>query len=201
MIDILGTLDGKIENNNRLCEKISNQALLEIEQMLLSTTEFDFLKNHIKFVKGKKPLEESVDMLPYLSIDGMETYQFTMACAKKMILSDENDILMVMDGASSGRVYSAIKGIVSSTMARVDVFNTDKDFVFWLLKANEKSISAQNTGSAIPHTDKDFVSEILLPVNIPTHNLSLYRKTLSKFRKENLKLAELKQLYLKKFFG
>ena len=194
-------MDEKIENNNQICEKIGNQALLEIEQILLGTTEFDFLKNHIKFVKGKKPLAESVDMLPYLSIDGMETYQFTMACAKKMILADENDILMVMDGASSGRVYSAIKGIVSSTMARVDVFNTDNDFVFWLLKANEKNISAQNTGSAIPHTDKDFVGEILLPVNITTHNLSLYRKTLSKCRKENLKLNELKQLYLKKFFG
>ena len=140
-------------------------------------------------------------MLPYLSIDGMETYQFAMACAKNMVLASENDILMVMDGASSGRVYSAIKGIVSSTMAKVDVFNTDKDFVFWLLKANEKRISAQNTGSAIPHTDKDFVGELLLPVVIPNHNLSLYRKMLLQYRQENLKLNELKQLYLKKFFG
>ena len=58
----------------------------------------------------------------YLTIACLNSQELNYADKDKMLIAD-NDLLMVMDGASSGDVYYSDYGIVGSTLARVDITN------------------------------------------------------------------------------
>ena len=142
----------------------------------------------------------------YLNIEGITTGNFSHKCATNMVLANTEDILMVMDGASSGTIYIGNKGIVSSTLAKIEV-NCEKYryLIFQKLKHMEKKIKELNTGSAIPHANKDFINSIKIKINNQSEfvnkKLSELTKIIISTKNENLKLNHLKQLYLKKFFG
>ena len=51
------------------------------------------------------------------------------------------DILMVMDGASSGKLFYGKKGLVGSTLAKIDVKEDYIELVYQFLKINEKYIT------------------------------------------------------------
>lgn len=81
-----------------------------------------------------------------------------------MIVASEKDILMVMDGASSGRVAIGYCGAVGST---IGLFRPLKKFnyplfIFQFLKINEEYIKENTTGSAIPHADKSLIFDLEL---------------------------------------
>ncbi len=99
------------------------------------------------------------------------------ALADKVIECDDEDILMVMDGASSGNIYTGMSGVVGSTLAKLEVKDSKlKSFIYQLLKYKETDIKSHLTGSAIPHTDKAYISnqKIALPNNISVLKNSLY---------------------------
>lgn len=76
------------------------------------------------------------------------------------------DIIMVMDGASSGKLFYGKNGILSSTMAKFHVEDIYiKEIVFFFLKKIENEIMYHTTGSAIPHANKHFIlnKKIVLP--------------------------------------
>lgn len=116
-----------------------------------------------KFIKGKKPIElfyarTNMSQEQYLTIDALNNGIPQFAHRDKMIMADEYDILMVMDGASSGTVYCGMKGIIGSTISTFEVSDSElREIIYQFLKANEWEIKTHNTGSAIPHTDKSYV--------------------------------------------
>lgn len=57
---------------------------------------------------------------------------------------------MVMDGASSGKIFYGKHGFVGSTLAKIEVDKEYREIVYEFLKFNEKYISDNTTGSAIP---------------------------------------------------
>jgi len=203
----LSCLDDKIELNNRI-----NKTLEEMAQAIFKSWFVDFepfqdgefedselgpipkgwrvveLGEVIKFVKGRKPLElldeqESKDQSRYLTISVLNNGQAQFASIDKMILADELDILMVMDGASSGSVYFGNHGIVGSTLAKVEVVNDQlREIILQYLKLTELEISRHNTGSAIPHTDKGYVlsRKVALPSESEIAEIAI---TLSELRK------------------
>lgn len=126
------------------------------------------LLNVIKFVKGKKPLDITFEAKEgyekYLTIACLNGQELNYANPKKMVLSN-NDLLMVMDGASSGDVYYGGQGIVGSTLSRVDCVNDNyiSEFIYFIMKYYKDLIQSKNIGSAIPHTDKVFVSTLEVP--------------------------------------
>ncbi len=69
---------------------------------------------------------------------------------------------MLMDGARSGLVFRAKRGVVGSTFARVAVKAVYRDVVFQSLRASRDHIVSNNTGSAIPHANTDFIDRLLL---------------------------------------
>ena len=134
----------------------------------------------IEFVKGKKPKiifkEKSDELSKYLTINVLSGKDYLYAHPKSVILAEKDNILMVMDGASSGKIYFGANGIVASTLAKVKILNNNlsTEYMYHFLKYNENEINNHTTGSAIPHTDKNFV--LSLKIVLPDANNIMFRK-------------------------
>ena len=122
--------------------------------------------------KGKKPkvLTDTFHdgLVPYLLIDSMKGGRPQYTQADKMVLAEPDDVVMVMDGASSGVVTFGVSGAVGSTLARLRPRdNTDLTPIVLLLvlRQREDEIRSKNVGAAIPHANKEYLSrmEIALP--------------------------------------
>ena len=202
IVDILGSIDEKIENNEQEIRKINDLALCFIAKSNNLNTE---LKPYIKFIKGKKPIENGSTTAPYLSIDAITSFRYESVYSDDMIMATPYDILMVMDGASSGTVFSHQAGVVSSTIAKIDCSDNIKDYLYWYLLSLKEIIKSRNTGSAIPHANKEYILSLKFDygfaTDIKTINiLHSLRTRIIQLQEENKKLQELKGLYLKKFF-
>jgi type I restriction enzyme S subunit len=123
---------------------------------------FEF-REFFKFVKGKKPkiIEENKfeGSYKYLTIDVLNNNSFLYCTNEKVIEATSQNVLMVMDGASSGVTFFGQSGIVASTLAKLDLYNKkiSNQFLYVLMKYYEEDIKSHTTGSAIPHTDKEYV--------------------------------------------
>ena len=160
------------------------------------------LQNYIKFEKGKKPTKITSFGVKYLTIDSLENNEITYTNCAKTLKCDINDVLMVMDGASSGKVYIGAKGAVGSTLALINCHSINKYYLYIFLKNNYSSISDRNTGSAIPHANKEFVLDLDIPLNKiddKVYNQILEYKIVIK--NSINRLACMKKLYLNKFFN
>lgn len=202
IVDILGSIDEKIENNEQEIRKINDLALCFIAKSNNLNTE---LKPYIKFIKGKKPIENGSTSAPYLSIDAITSFRYESVYSDDMIMATPFDILMVMDGASSGTVFSHQAGVVSSTIAKIDCSDNIKDYLYWYLLSLKEIIKSRNTGSAIPHANKEYISSLKFDyefaTDIKTINiLHSLRAKIIQLQEENKKIQGLKELYLKKFF-
>lgn len=166
------------------------------------------LSQVIKFVKGKKPNDISnnkhVGYEKYLTIACLNGQELNYADTTKMVMSN-NDLLMVMDGASSGEVYYGGYGIVGSTLSRVDCTDNNfiSEFVYFVLKYYKNLIQSKNTGSAIPHTDKVFVSSLEIPI-LDIEQQVKYKVLLNKIQQnqnENEILSQLRDTLLPKLMN
>ncbi|OGZ69163.1 MAG: hypothetical protein A3C50_02005 [Candidatus Staskawiczbacteria bacterium RIFCSPHIGHO2_02_FULL_43_16] len=207
--DILDAYDLKIKNNDHIIsivEKIANILFKEwfIKSQNKEGSDTVELRDIFSFVKGKKPIETSSeqrdDFLPQILIETFGNGARTFANTQGMTISDQNDLLMVMDGASSGRIEFGMTGVVGSTMAKLSFKKPIKAIVYFFLKTKEKDIKDGATGSAIPHTDKEKVYRYTLSLS---KNIALYEKKLEAFialmrqiQIENQKLTSMKDKLL-----
>ena len=165
---ILEMIDKKIELNNHTNDNLHEIGLLLVENYIDIINSKIELNKIIKFIKGKKPYDitsEHVDNYEkYLTIACLNGQELNYADSNKMIIAD-NDLLMVMDGASSGDVYYSNYGIVGSTLAKIEIINDNynKTYIYFIIKKYNDLIKSKNTGSAIPHTDKVFVGNLVIP--------------------------------------
>ncbi len=182
---VLGSLDDKIEANRK-----ENETLEAMAQALFKSWFIDFepfggtmpndweekpLAGFISFIKGKTPHEiidkqESDAYQPYLTIDALAADKIKYASIKNMVIATRNDILMLMDGASSGDIYWSNKpGVVSSTFAKIDIAHSSlAPLIYRTLKYYQSNIKNHTTGTTIPHTDKGYVLSLkfILPTNV-----------------------------------
>lgn len=198
IIKIIDKIEKKIQLNNQM-----NDNLLEIANELLKkdfkeADDIEVLSNVIRFVKGKKPDKISKfkqeNYEKYLTIACLNSQELNYADKDKMLIAD-NDLLMVMDGASSGDVYYSDYGIVGSTLARVDITNKQyiSEFIYFALKHYKNLVHSKNTGSAIPHTDKVFVGTLEVP-KINIEQQERYKTLLTKIQKNDQENEILKKL-------
>ena len=130
------------------------------------------LSNIVYLKKGKKPKELSEikhdNYIPYLTIDALSGGRPLFCDTEKMLLAKEKDILLVMDGASSGAIFYGLDGVVASTIIKLELTNTEiREIVFAFLNYKQLDLKSHTTGSAIPHLDKDRLLsyKIALPSN------------------------------------
>ena len=117
---------------------------------------------------------------------------------------------MVMDGASSGSLYYGLDGIVGSTLSKLvinDEYIND-DILYYFLKLNEFNIKGHLTGSAIPHTDKEYVNRLIMCIPNDKELLVRVTKILSDIREkviinneENSRLIKLRDILLPKLMS
>lgn len=194
---LLSKIEQKIEINKKINNNLYNIALSLISEDF-QNNEFIKLNKVIKFIKGKKPSNISADKkngyMKYLTIACLNNQEITYANPDKTLLT-ESDILMVMDGASSGDVYYSNKGIVGSTLAKIELINNDfiSEYLYFVLKKHVKTIQDKTTGSAIPHTDKVFVGNLDVPI-INKDKQKKYIKLINKINKNNEQNEVLSQL-------
>lgn len=103
---------------------------------------------------------------PYLLIETFKTGKIEFWTIEKEPQVDENDVVLVADGESSGKVLRYQKGILGSTLLALKPksgnFIELKHLIYLTLKFYEDEIMSHRTGSAIPHLDKDFLKSFLI---------------------------------------
>lgn len=130
------------------------------------------LNDIIVLKKGKKPNSISNEpfdgCLPYVDIKSFETgivdkYTNGENCVK----CSNEDLLIVCDGSRSGLVGKAIDGYVGSTLARIDILNSniDKDYLYYFLQSKYVILNKNVKGTGTPHLKQDLLKsfEIYLP--------------------------------------
>ncbi len=138
----------------------------------------------IQFIKGKKPFKTSIgfkeNFLPQILIETLNGKSPLFCNPDKMVIVNEFESIMVMDGASSGRIEIGHRGVIGSTLAKIIpqkiITDIPNIYIHYFLKMHEKDINKNTTGTSIPHVDKGKV--IGLNVIIPDKNtMCIFKKT------------------------
>lgn len=99
----------------------------------------------IRSVKGRKPpmIVETplMDGLPYLTAEYFRSNVANQFVPKEFLNSGEicekNDVVLIWDGSKAGQVFTGLKGVLASTMVRLEptTGNIERTFLyFYLLK-------------------------------------------------------------------
>jgi type I restriction enzyme S subunit len=139
------------------------------------------------------------------TFDGSTAYY---AMSEKMVIAQAHDVLMVMDGASSGRVETGYHGVVGSTIAKVvpsEGSRIGHRFVYYALKTLEPEIGDHLTGTSIPHADKNWIARQRICLPKDDRLLTIFeeiaghkRKRIETLRAESRTLATLRDALLPK---
>jgi type I restriction enzyme S subunit len=149
------------------------------------------LGNLVEFQKGKKPKNvfdiPNENSLPLLLIESLRDAPKHYTDDMSVIQVSNEDIIMVMDGASSGEVFIGKDGAIGSTIGvyrPLDKVTLSPYYLFQYLFTNFRAISDNNTGAAIPHANKDFIQKmkILLP---PKVLLSYYNEIICPYYRQS----------------
>lgn len=235
IVDILGTLDEKIENNERLYQQIEKECALIFNQVMQSdTTERIALSDVADFYggysySGEELVESSdtglVTIKNFERTGGFKIEGFKPLCVKGKIkesayceigslLVAHTDLTQNAD-IIGNPVLVLSSGQYKNLVASMDLVKVvpksyfSERILYLLLKSADFKGHAlgYSAGTTVLHLSKKALQEYQFncPCKDTVNNLDKQLYPLFERLKiilfENLKLAELKQLYLKKFFG
>ena len=226
IVDILGSIDDKIENNEKIISLLEQKMLLEYDKFIMKhETEKVAMQDIFNITIGKTPPRKeshwfttSPTDIKWLSISDMGKAQvFAFDSNEKITpegiekynvkIAPKNTVLLSFK-LTVGKV--AITACEMATNEAIAHFNTDNiniiEYLYCYLKRYDFD-SLGNTSSIATAVNSKTIKamDFLLPSQndlIYFHNNT--STTLIKIKHllvENNKLNELKQLYLKKFFG
>lgn len=141
------------------------------------------IKWYLQLCKGNKPAElaESGEE-PYVTMDYIRNRENKVcmypANTDGLVHIEDNDILILWDGANAGEVVFGRKGYLSSTMALCSFDNkvANKEYGYYFLKSLEPIFKQYAGGTTIPHFD----SSVLFEYNYPLPSLS-EQQTIAQF--------------------
>ena len=213
IVDIIGSIDDKIENNNKIIDKLDELLILKFKKLKKVNSGLEFkdifnIQNGFAF-KSKEYLKYGDYKI--ITIKNVKNTGFsTIGCDyveynpnyKKYKLNI-GDVLLTMTG-EVGRVgiVDEINCLLNQRVLKV--YNHSNSYTYAYLKSNYNIISSISKGSVqqnLSTTDLNCLSiyhSINDITNFKKYDL-LFDKIL-KLKQENIKLNKLKQLYLAKFF-
>jgi type I restriction enzyme S subunit len=127
-------------------------------------------KHIINCIKGKSPtkyvgLEPNDLSLPYLSMEYLRDktkIPTHYEVENNSIIANKGDLLVLWDGSNAGEFILSKKGILSSTMAKICLIKKyNHEFLFYVLKTNEKYLKDMSIGMGIPHVDSNVLNNLL----------------------------------------
>ncbi len=127
------------------------------------------LKEVVDYKKGKKPKNlqpsEFQDSVPYLDIKTIEKGVVGQYADKATSnITNENEILVVWDGARSGWVGKAIYGAIGSTLMAIKPKEINKEYLFRYLQTQFEYVNSNPRGTGIPHVDPEIFWNIKVPI-------------------------------------
>ena len=208
---LLGSLDDKIELNRQINTNLEQQARAIFKEMFIQKKGKPvLLSDFCDFIKGKNPAvitsTYQTGAAFYLNIDSLTDIKQTYAIPKNFAMANVKDILMVMDGASSGTVYFGKEGIIGSTLAKIVVSDLSmQEVIYQTLKYFENDVRSHTTGSAIPHVDKQYILQLSVSLPDDYQLYSAYFETIRnmmiKNRTKNICLSTLRDTLLPKLMS
>jgi len=135
-------------------------------------TKFILFKEIIQLKKGKKPQftysEKKEGCIPYINTDYLRIGRINSYATpdNKIVLIEDEDIILLWDGSNAGEILTGKKGILSSTMAKIffDDKKYDKQFVYYFLSLYESHIKMSCQGTGIPHIDRIIIEKLKFPI-------------------------------------
>lgn len=132
------------------------------------------LKDICDIEKGKDGAGESkkkegyYPVLALAYLRGQTTDPTFSPISKSSIVCEENELIIIWDGAGIGEILRAKKGLLSSTTAVIREHRNIvlKDYIYALRYYIEKAIKSNPTGMGIPHVNPLTLST--LPIALPT---------------------------------
>ena len=116
--------------------------------------------------KGKVPksFTDNKNSEVYLSMEFINTNKKKFTDDLNMIKIKKSDIIIIGDGDGSGRVYTQLNGVLSSTFILLKPLTKklDNKFVFYLLNLRYPIFEATKYGTSIPHLDKYILNNLLI---------------------------------------
>ena len=169
--ETLSSLDDKIDLLHRQNKTLEELAQTLFRKWFVEDSSGEWNENKfgdlVDFKKGRKPTRAESNQFecsaPQILIETFDTGKTLYSEREGMVFANGKDTLMVMDGASSGRLEIGFEGILGSTIGLYkpsDEFDYPF-FIFCFLKSQEKYIRENTTGSAIPHADKKLVLNLI----------------------------------------
>ena len=201
-------MDDKIENNNKIIEKIDKLGLSKYKKI---KNDFEDFNDFASFEKGKEASsqnymnEKNNDNINFIRVKDLNTLTDTYIPKKLDIpVAKPSDTLISFDGAI-GRINYGLEGAYSSGIYKVTPkYINDYGILYWSLKddVNQQIMLEHTNGTTILHGSKSIKYLKIKKhsqVDIDYFN-NIFDYSLN-IKLENIKLCELKKLYLKKFFG
>ncbi|MFQ7000489.1 MAG: restriction endonuclease subunit S [Clostridium sp.] len=128
------------------------------------------LNSIVKFEKGKKPkilIDNFEDeAIPYVTIKYFQTKvadQYTFATETNRICN-EDDILIVWDGARAGLIGTGVQGALGSTLCNIKFDNINKKFMYYYFLGKYDLINSNTKGTGIPHVDPTYLDTLVLSI-------------------------------------
>lgn len=171
--ELLWAMDDVIEKEKKIIKELRKNDLSRLKYFFhddKKSTRIK-LKNIIKLKKGKTPslLLEKGDGIPYCTAKYLRSGEIESIVpnelVSKLTLIDESDILVLWDGSNAGEMLLGKKGILASTMCKLDILdkNFKKEFIYAFLRFKNNDIKRATVGSAIPHVDPGMINNIGIP--------------------------------------
>jgi type I restriction enzyme S subunit len=126
------------------------------------------LQEYISIIKGTKPDRVINDPQsaaePYLVVSTLTGEERKYTPDTDGPKAAPQDTLMIMDGSKSGRVYRGEDGVIGSTMAAIRPEDINPTYLRYFLESNFERLNSATKGSAVPHTDKDLLRSLEIPI-------------------------------------
>ena len=135
--------------------------------------------------KGKAVKIDNEGSIPIIDMEYLDKGVFTNYTKEEGVLANEQDILLLWDGASAGTLLTGVKGVVGSTFALLTLKNDktcSKYLYYWLTIENVKNASLRE-GSGIPHMPKDYLQKQVVKYPILDKQIKI-SKTLALLEEE-----------------
>jgi restriction endonuclease S subunit len=121
-------------------------------------------------VKGKLPKSKNEDGIgiPYLTASYLRSSKpdFWIENLEGAVTAEDGDCLILWDGAGAGDLFSAHRGVVSSTMAVVTTQNSKilREFLTLFISSKAAYIKETCRGTTVPHVSPDAIANMDLKI-------------------------------------
>ena len=209
LVDTIGSVDDAIEKNEEIIAKIKIYGI-----KLFNTIDTSQCIDASSFISFEKGIEigssnyynnEIENSIPYIRVGNLVNNSYDTYCIDNGYKKcDYNDILIAFDGAP-GRNSIGLCGAYSSGIYKVICDSKLKGFVYFYINSSlcQDTIKQNSQGTTILHSSKS-IKLLKIPYidnTVLVSQLNNLYNMLIYFYKKQIKLKNIKQLLLNKYFN